>query len=64
MEAPGSLEAHTIWRVDPENADPKLLERVADPLDELPVLGPLIIMESRHLDRETVEGHFRAVGGA
>jgi hypothetical protein len=27
-------------------------------------IGPLIIMESRHLDRETVEGHFRAVGGA
>jgi hypothetical protein len=27
-------------------------------------IGPLIIMESRHLDREIVEGHFRAVGGA
>jgi len=27
-------------------------------------IGPLIIMASRHLDRETVEGHFRAVGGA
>ena len=27
-------------------------------------IGPLIILESRHLDRETVEGHFRAVGGA
>jgi hypothetical protein len=27
-------------------------------------IGPLIIMESRHLDREAVEGHFRAVGGA
>jgi hypothetical protein len=27
-------------------------------------IGPLILLESRHLDRETVQGHFRAVGGA
>ena len=27
-------------------------------------IAPLIIMESRHLDHQTVEGHVRAVGGA
>jgi hypothetical protein len=27
-------------------------------------IGPLIIMESRHLDRETVRANVRAVGGA
>ena len=45
----------------PEAARAVLLELAFVPED---VIGPLIIMESRHLDRETVEGHFRAVGGA
>jgi hypothetical protein len=45
----------------PEGARAVLLELAFVPED---AIGPLIIMESRHLDRETVEGHFRAVGGA
>ena len=45
----------------PEEARAVLLELAFVPED---ALGPLIIMESRHLDRETVEGHFRAVGSA
>jgi hypothetical protein len=44
----------------PEEARAVLLELAFVPED---AIGPLIIMESRHLDRETVEGHFRAVGG-
>ena len=38
-----------------------LLELAFVPAD---AIGPLIIMASRHLERETVERHFRAVGGA
>ena len=55
-------------------ADPDAAVRTETPAEGRAVLldlavpedaiGPLIIMESRHLDRETVEGHFRAVGGA
>jgi hypothetical protein len=45
----------------PEGARAVLLDLAFAPED---AIGPLIIMESRHLDRETVEGHFRAVGGA
>jgi hypothetical protein len=45
----------------PEEARAVLLDLAFVPED---AIGPLIIMESRHLDRETVEGHFRAVGGA
>jgi hypothetical protein len=45
----------------PEAARDVLLDVAFVPDD---AIGPLIIMESRHLDRETVEGHFRAVGGA
>jgi hypothetical protein len=45
----------------PEEARAVLLELAFDPED---AIGPLIIMESRHLDRETVEGHARAVGRA
>jgi hypothetical protein len=45
----------------PEEARAVLLDLAFVPED---AVGPLIIMESRHLDRETVEGHFRAVGGA
>jgi hypothetical protein len=45
----------------PEEARAVLLELAFVPED---AIGPLIIMESRQLDRETVEGHFRAVGGA
>src|SRR4029453_16082343 len=45
----------------PEEARDGLLDLAFVPED---AIGPLIIMESRHLDRETVEGHFRAVGGA
>ena len=45
----------------PEEGRAVLLELAFDPED---AIGPLIIMESRHLDRETVEGHARAVGGA
>jgi hypothetical protein len=45
----------------PEEARDVLLELAFVPED---AIGPLIIMESRHLDRQTVEGHFRAVGGA
>ena len=45
----------------PEGARAVLLDLAFVPED---AIGPLIIMESRHLDRETVEGHFRAVGGA
>ena len=45
----------------PEEARAVLLDLAFVPED---AIGPLIIMQSRHLDRETVEGHFRAVGGA
>ena len=45
----------------PEGARAVLLDLAFVPED---AVGPLIIMESRHLDREAVEGHFRAVGGA
>jgi hypothetical protein len=45
----------------PEEARAVLLDLAFVPED---AVGPLIIMESRHLDRETVERHFRAVGGA
>jgi hypothetical protein len=45
----------------PEEARAVLLDLAFVPED---AIGPLIIMESRHLDRETVEGHYRAVGGA
>ena len=45
----------------PEEARAVLLDLAFVPED---AIGPLIIMESRHLDRETVEGHFRAMGGA
>jgi hypothetical protein len=45
----------------PEGARDVLFDLAFVPED---AIGPLIIMESRHLDRETVEGHFRAVGGA
>jgi hypothetical protein len=45
----------------PAEARDVLLDLAFVPED---AIGPLIIMESRHLDRETVEGHFRAVGGA
>ena len=45
----------------PEEARDVLLDLAFVPED---AIGPLIIMESRHLDRETVEGHFRAVSGA
>ena len=45
----------------PEEARAVLLDLAFVPED---AIGPLIIMESRQLDRETVEGHFRAVGGA
>jgi hypothetical protein len=45
----------------PEEARDLLLDLAFVPED---AIGPLIIMESRHLDREAVEGHFRAVGGA
>ena len=45
----------------PEEARDVLLDLAFVPED---AIGPLILMESRHLDRETVEGHFRAVGGA
>ena len=44
----------------PEEARAVLLDLAFDPED---AIGPLILMESRHLDRETVESHFRAVGG-
>lgn len=44
-----------------EEARQVLLDLAFVPED---AIGPLIIMESRHLDRETVQGHFRAVGGA
>src|SRR5687768_14314463 len=45
----------------PEDARDVLLELAFVPED---AIGPLIIMKSRQLDRETVERHFRAVGGA
>ena len=45
----------------PEEARGVLLDLAFVPAD---AIGPLIIMESRHLDRESVEGRFRAVGGA
>ena len=45
----------------PEDARDVLLELAFVPED---AIGPLIIMQSRRLDRETVERHFRAVGGA
>jgi hypothetical protein len=45
----------------PDEAREALLDLAFVPED---AIGPLIIMESRHLDRETVQGHFRAVGGA
>jgi hypothetical protein len=45
----------------PEEARAVLLDLAFVPED---AVGPLIIMESRRLDRETVERHFRAVGGA
>jgi hypothetical protein len=45
----------------PAGARDVLLDLAFVPED---AIGPLIIMESRHLDRETVERHFRAVGGA
>ena len=44
----------------PEGARAVLLDLAFVPED---AIGPLIIMESRHLDRETVEGHFRALRG-
>src|SRR4029453_4305263 len=45
----------------PEEARDVLLDLAFVPED---AIGPLIILESRHLDRDTVEGHFRAVSGA
>ena len=45
----------------PEEARDVLLDLAFAPED---AIGPLIIMASRQLDRETVERHFRAVGGA
>lgn len=45
----------------PEEARGLLLDLAFVPED---AIGPLIILESRRLDREAVEGHFRAVGGA
>ena len=45
----------------PEGARAVLLDLAFVPED---AIGPLIIMASRQLDRETVEGHFRALGGA
>ncbi len=45
----------------PEEARAVLLTLSFDPQD---AIGPLIIMESRHLDRKTVKHHVRAVGGA
>jgi hypothetical protein len=39
----------------PEEARDVLLDLAFVPED---AIGPLIIMEARHLDRETVEGHF------
>jgi hypothetical protein len=45
----------------PEEARAVLLDLAFVPAD---AIGPLIILASRHLDRETVQGHFRAVGGA
>jgi hypothetical protein len=45
----------------PEEGRAVLLELAFEPED---AIAPLIIMQSRHLDRETVEGHARAVGGA
>jgi hypothetical protein len=44
----------------PEEARAVLLDLAFVPED---AIGPLIIMASRQLDRETVQGHFRAVGG-
>ena len=45
----------------PEEARAVLLDLAFVPED---AVGPLIIRESQHLDRKTVERHFRAVGGA
>jgi hypothetical protein len=45
----------------PEQARDLLLDLAFMPED---AIGPLIIMASRHLDRDTVQGHVRAVGGA
>ena len=45
----------------PEGARDVLLDLAFVPED---AIGPLIIMASRQLDRDTVEGHFRALGGA
>ncbi len=45
----------------PEQARDVLLDLAFVPED---AIGPLIIMASRQLDRETVEGHLRALGGA
>jgi hypothetical protein len=45
----------------PEEARDVLLDLAFVPED---AIGPLIIMESRHLDRKTVQGHVRAVSSA
>ena len=44
----------------PEQARAVLLDLAFVPED---AIGPLIIVASRHLDRETVEGHLRALRG-
>ena len=44
----------------PEQARAVLLDLAFVPED---AIGPLIIVASRHLDRETVERHLRALGG-
>jgi hypothetical protein len=62
--------AERLRRADPDAAvRTETPDEARDVLHDLAfapedAIGPLIIMESRHLDRETVEGHFRAVGGA
>ena len=57
----GSRGSAAVRTETPEEARDVLLDLALVPED---AIGPLIIMESRHLDRETVEGHFRAVTGA
>ena len=48
---------------DPRGGVTVSMNLVLPPCDPRADVG-LIIMESRHLDRETVQGHFRDVGGA
>jgi hypothetical protein len=62
--------AERLRRADPDAAvrteTPEEAREVLRDLAFVPedAIGPLIIMESRQLDRETLQGHFRAVGGA